>query len=85
MAQVTIYTAMVCPFCVRAKRLLDHKGVTYEEVDVSQDVELRDRMVAESGRRSVPQIFIDGSPVGGYQELQALEDQGELDPLLAGT
>lgn len=82
MAQVTIYTTVVCPFCVRAKRLLDHKGVLYEEIDVSMDVELRERMVLESGRRTVPQIFIDGSPIGGYQELQALEDRGELDPIL---
>ncbi len=85
MAQITMYTTLVCPFCVRAKRLLDHKGVVYEEVDVTSDVELRDRMVAESGRRTVPQIFIDGTPVGGYQELQALEDEGKLDSLLAGT
>ncbi len=85
MAQITMYTTVVCPFCVRAKRLLDHKGVAYEEVDVSYDADLRDKMVAESGRRTVPQIFIDGEPVGGYQELQALEDRGELDPLLVGS
>jgi glutaredoxin 3 len=68
--------------CVRAKRLLDHKGIPYKEVDVGNDDELRDRMVAESGRRTVPQIFIDGSPIGGFEELQALEDRGELDALL---
>ncbi len=82
MAQVTIYTANVCPFCVRAKRLLDHKGVLYDEVDVSSDAELREKMVLDSGRRTVPQIFIDGQAVGGYQELQALEDEGKLDSLL---
>lgn len=82
MAQVTIYTTLVCPFCVRAKRLLDHKGVAYDEVDVSYDVALREKMIAESGRRTVPQIFIDGTPVGGYEELQSLEDRGELDPML---
>ena len=82
MAQVTIYTSDFCPFCVRAKRLLDHKGVAYDEVDVSGDADLRDRMVADSGRRTVPQIFIDGSPIGGYQELQALENGGELDSML---
>ncbi len=82
MAEVVVYTTVMCPFCVRAKRLLDHKGVAYEEVDVSADAELRDKMVADSGRRTVPQIFIDGKPIGGYQELHALESSGELDPLL---
>ncbi len=82
MAEVTIYTTEVCPFCVRAKRLLDHKGVAYDEVDVTTDAALRDDVVARSGRRTVPQIFIDGASIGGYQELQALDDGGELDPLL---
>lgn len=82
MADVTIFTTHFCPYCVRAKRLLDHKGVPYEEIDVSSDDELRERMVAESGRRTVPQIFIAGRPVGGFEELQALEDRGELDVLL---
>lgn len=82
MAQVTIYTTLVCPFCVRAKRLLDHKSVVYDEVDVSYDAALREKMIAESGRRTVPQIFIDGTPIGGYEELQSLEDRGELDPML---
>jgi glutaredoxin 3 len=82
MAEVTIFTSNFCPYCVRAKRLLDHKGIPYKEVDVGNDDELRDRMVAESGRRTVPQIFIDGSPIGGFEELQALEDRGELDALL---
>jgi len=85
MVQVTIFTTMVCPFCVRAKKLLEHKGVAYEEVDVTRDAVLREKMVAESGRRTVPQIFIDGKPVGGYQELQALEDAGQLDQLLAAV
>jgi glutaredoxin 3 len=82
MAEVTIFTSNFCPYCVRAKRLLDHKGIPYKEVDVGNDDELRERMVAESGRRTVPQIFIDGSPIGGFEELQALEDRGELDSLL---
>jgi glutaredoxin 3 len=82
MAEVTIFTTHFCPYCVRAKRLLDHKGVAYKEVDVGNDDELRERMVAESGRRTVPQIFIAGRPIGGFEELQALEDGGELDALL---
>lgn len=82
MAEVTIFTTHFCPFCVRAKRLLDHKGVPYQEVDVSFDDELRERMVVESGRRTVPQIFIAGRPIGGFEELQELEARGELDTLL---
>jgi glutaredoxin 3 len=82
MAEVTIFTTHFCPYCVRAKRLLDHKGVPYEEIDVGSDDELRERVVAESGRRTVPQIFIAGRPIGGFEELQALEDRGELDALL---
>ncbi len=85
MAQVTIFTTQVCPFCVRAKKLLDHKGVAYDEVDVTRDAALRDKMIADSGRRTVPQIFIDGRPVGGYQELQELEDSGQLDRILAAA
>ncbi len=82
MAEVTLYTTVFCPFCVRAKRLLDRKGVAYEEFDVSGDGDLRAKMLAESGRRTVPQIFIDGISIGGFDELQALEDRGELDSLL---
>jgi glutaredoxin 3 len=82
MAEVTIFTTHFCPYCVRAKRLLDHKGVPYKEIDVGSDDELRERMVAESGRRTVPQIFIAGRPIGGFEELQALEHRGELDALL---
>jgi glutaredoxin 3 len=82
MAEVTIFTTSFCPYCVRAKRLLDHKGVVYREIDVSSDDELRERMVAESGRRTVPQIFIAGRPIGGFDELQGLEASGELDGLL---
>ena len=84
MLDVTIFTTTMCPYCVRAKRLLDHKGIAYREIDVTHDGEQRERMMIESGRRTVPQIFIAGRPVGGYQELQALEDSGELDSLLGG-
>ena len=83
MAQVIMYTTQQCPFCVRAKALLRHKGVPFEEVDVGADDVLRDKMVEESGRRTVPQIFINGSPIGGFEELQALDEQGDLDRLLA--
>jgi glutaredoxin 3 len=83
MAKVVMYTTQSCPYCVQAKVLLRHKGVAFEEVDVSADDELRNRMVEASGRRTVPQIFINDSPVGGFEELRSLEEQGELDRLLA--
>lgn len=82
MAAVKVYTTAYCPYCVRAKALLRHKNVPFEEIDVSSDDALREQIVRESGRRTVPQIFIDGRPIGGYDELQALEDDGQLDVML---
>jgi glutaredoxin 3 len=83
MAKVVMYTTQYCPYCVRAKALLRHKGVAFEEIDVSDDEALRERMIEASGRRTVPQIFINDAPIGGFDELRALDDQGELDRLLA--
>ena len=83
MAQIQVYTTTYCPYCVRAKSLLKSKGLAYEEIDVTDNHELRERMVADSGRRTVPQIFIDGRPIGGFEELKALNDAGELDSLVA--
>ena len=83
MAEVKVYTTTYCPYCVRAKSLLKSKGIAYEEIDVTADHVLRERMVADSGRRTVPQIFIAGRPIGGFEELKALDDAGELDPLVA--
>jgi glutaredoxin 3 len=68
---------------VRAKSLLQRKGVSFEEVDVSNDDALREQMIEVSGRRTVPQIFINGEPIGGFDELYALEQDGQLDRLLA--
>ncbi len=83
MASVEIYTIKTCPYCVKAKRLLDVKDVDYVEVDVTGDDKARDDLVARSeGRRTVPQIFIKGKAVGGYDDLYALEENGELDKLL---
>jgi len=80
---VVMYTTQFCPFCVRAKALLKHKGVLFEEIDVGDDDGLRLRMVeASGGRRTVPQIFIDGKSIGGFEELAALDRDGELDRLL---
>jgi glutaredoxin 3 len=82
MAKVVVYTTEYCSYCVRAKALLRHKEVPFEEIDVGADDALREKMVEESGRRTVPQIFINGTPIGGYEELRALDEQGELDRLL---
>ena len=82
MKPVKIYTTPYCAFCVRAKRLLDRKSVPYQEVDVSWDDDARAKLIQQTGRRTVPQIFIGDQHVGGSDELYALEERGELDPLL---
>lgn len=80
--EVVIYTTATCPYCHRAKHLLDDKGVSYQEIRVDLEPELRAEMMERSGRRTVPQIFIDGKAVGGSDDLYALEQAGELDQLL---
>jgi glutaredoxin 3 len=85
MANVKVYTTSYCPYCVRAKQLLTRKGVPFEEIDVGNDDALRERIVHQSGRRTVPQIFIDDRAIGGFDELRDLDDKGELDVLLAGA
>ncbi len=84
MATITLYTTPVCPYCVRAKALLKQKGVSIDqEIDVSGDDALREAMVARAGgRRTVPQIFIGETHVGGYDDLAALDKAGKLDALL---
>jgi glutaredoxin 3 len=84
MAKVEIYTGMFCGYCERAKRLLKSKGVDYIEIPVDANADERLRMVERAGgRRTVPQIFIDGVHVGGSDELHALDRTGQLDPMLA--
>ncbi len=85
MAKVEIYTWRFCPFCIRAKQLLDRKGVAYTEYEIDGDEAAREAMVARGsdGRRSVPQIFINDRHVGGCDDLHALDRRGQLDPLLA--
>ena len=84
MAKVEIYTTNYCPFCIRAKSLLKRKGVAFEEIDVTDDDAMREKMIELSGgRRTVPEIFINGKIVGGYDELSALDVRGELDAMLA--
>ena len=84
MADVTIYTTMMCPYCYRAKELLGRKGVAFTEIDVGMDVDKRREMMARAnGRHTVPQIFIGGAHVGGCDDLWALDAAGKLDALLA--
>jgi len=83
-ANVEVYTTTYCPFCTRAKNLLKNKGVDFDEIDVTDDDERREKMIEMSGgRRTVPEIFINGKIIGGFDELKALDDQGKLDNLLA--
>lgn len=82
MSKVRIYLTQSCPYCVAAQRLLQVKGIDYEAIDVSHDPEKRAWLVEVSGQRTVPQIFIDEQPIGGFTDLQALDREGRLDALL---
>ncbi len=84
MQSVTIYTTPYCGYCAAAKRLLAHKGVAYNEIDVSGNPALRQEMMQKSGRHTVPQIWIGATHVGGFDDIDDLEQRGKLDPLLAG-
>jgi glutaredoxin 3 len=81
MARVEVYTTAMCPYCVAAKRLLDERGIPYAEFDVANDDALRADVMQRSGRRTVPQIFIDGRSIGGFEELRGLDAAGELTAL----
>lgn len=84
MAKVRMYATAVCPFCVRAETLLKSKGVTeIEKIRVDLDPGQREEMMKRTGRRTVPQIYIGDTHVGGFDELAALDHAGRLDPLLA--
>lgn len=85
MARVEIYTKMFCGFCHSAKRLLESKGIEFEEIDITMGGPKRAEMIQRSnGRTSVPQVFIAGRHVGGSDDLHELEEAGRLDPMLAG-
>lgn len=85
MAEIDIYTRMMCGYCAAAKRLLDSKGAAYTEHDASFSPQLRQEMIARAGGRATfPQIFIDGVHVGGSDDLHALDRAGRLDAMLAG-
>lgn len=82
MAHIEIYTKDWCPYCASAKALLRAKDLAYDEIDVTTDGEREKEMVRRSARRSVPQIFIDGTLVGGFDDLHALQASGELDRIV---
>ena len=82
---IVIYTTRWCPFCIRAKALLDLKGVVYQEIAVDGDAAARQKMTEAAGQTSVPQIWIGGQHIGGCNELYGLERSGGLDPMLAPT
>jgi glutaredoxin 3 len=85
MPKVVMYGTAFCPYCMRARQLLKHKGVEYEDIRVDKQPELRTEMEQRSGRTSVPQIFIDDFHVGGCDDMFDLERQGELDQHLGLT
>ncbi len=82
MSDITLYTKDYCGFCAQAKTLLKAKGAAFTEIDVTHDADLQAEMIEGSGRRTVPQIFIDGRHIGGFDDLAALDAAGKLDPLL---
>lgn len=83
--RVVVYVTDYCPYCTRAKSLLERRGIAYDEVDVSSDPEKRAWLVSTTKRRTVPQIFIDGTPVGGSDELHDLDRSGKLAEMMART
>jgi len=86
MARIEVFSTLSCPFCYRAKRLLESKGAAFEEIDVMLQPGRRAEMIARSGgRTSVPQIFVDGRHVGNCDDIYALEAAGKLTPLLEGS
>jgi glutaredoxin 3 len=82
MSEVVIYTTATCPFCVRAKSLLDKKGVSYEELRVDKNPDLWKEIEERTGRNTVPQLFIGDFHVGGYDDMVDMDMDGELDPRL---
>ena len=84
--KITMYSTAVCPYCIQAERLLKSKGVSdIDKLRMDTDPSLRDAMIEKTGRRTVPQIYIDDFHVGGYDDLVALDRAGRLDPMLAGA
>jgi glutaredoxin 3 len=84
MADVKVYSKKSCPFCVRAKALLDRKGIEYQEIDAEHDDALRTWLVETTGQRTVPQIFVGDRSLGGFSDIDALDREGKLDAILRG-
>ncbi len=84
-AGVTLYTTRFCPYCIRARNLLDNKGVAYRDIAVDNDPQLRREMMIRSGRDTVPQIWIGERHIGGFDDMHLLERQGRLDEILTGA
>lgn len=82
-AEVVIYVTTYCPYCVRAKALLQKKSVEFREVNIEERPDLRDWIARKSGQRTVPQIFVNGRALGGFTDIAALDQKGQLEPLLA--
>ena len=86
MAKIVMYCTEVCPYCVRAEQLLQRKGITeIEKIRIDLHPELGDEMIQKTSRRTVPQIFINGEHVGGFDDMAALDRAGKLDPMLANN
>jgi len=85
MPEILIYTTKICPYCIMAKRLLDKKGVIYNEINVDTQTGLREEMMQKTKRRTVPQIYIGDFHVGGFDDLYALDKEKKLDTLLQIT
>jgi glutaredoxin 3 len=84
LSKVKVYTKKNCPYCVRARSLLDRKGVAYEEIDAGTDDALRNWLTETTGQRTVPQIFVGDRSLGGFTDIDALDRQGRLDSILRG-
>jgi glutaredoxin 3 len=82
MADVKIYRTDFCPYCDRAERLFDQLGVDFEEIDVTDDPETREELADRTGKKTVPQIFIDGESIGGYDSARELKSEGKLQEML---
>lgn len=84
MSEIIVYANQSCPFCVRARKLLDAKGLDYELIDVTGSPDLWSQMEARSGRNTIPQVFVKGQHVGGFDDLYAADQSGQLDEMLKG-
>jgi glutaredoxin 3 len=84
MTEVIMYSTGYCPYCTKAKALLNRKNIPFTDIRIDINPELREEMINKSGRRTVPQIFINGQAIGGCDDLHALEAQGKLNELLKG-